>query len=1008
MGTVVSINEQQLDNTIKLIPTDQSYSVADNGIVRSEFYETGNRVVFISKGRRFSWTPNSMKYIDEFGTEDSIYNVQDVPLETKANYARFNRAFPDVDDWFIVENDRLKHQILVQGFHRDPLPWLFGNIDFVFGGRIEFDSDLGVRANGLVITGPFETGGNIEIIDADGNALFTLPQIVAYDSKILERAMTYGKYRVNSNENGILQFDIAVDNAWISSVDRVYPVLIDPTVVVSAAYDTSGNGGRKTVKLSNGWLVCGVWDSAGSKVRLYKSADNGATWTQLCYYGAATVYDYALVCYGTMCYLVVQYSSTFVSCVFDAITVTNTDLPKIDIDNSLSGQNGCSIAINGAGTELHATLSGIVSTRPDSKNIRYCKGTISVDSVTWGSVEQVTTYNTGVNLINPSIVIKISGNPVILFDFRNSSGAYYGIYCNYRTTSWLSTDLGRGVLVYGGYTYIQSNSCAVVDVDGYIPCVWQGYGATHTTTYHVFFNRSTDGGANWGTLVDVAVGQKPTISYDNTGKYYVKYDRSGKVYQKTSTDGGANWSAEAELGNGSDVSAMEREVGSIIGYIWKDTSAGAVQFDKTVLNLAPNAPTLTTKANYDATADGAFSWTFSDDNVGDTQSAYQLQIREVGLESDAVDTGKMAGTSGSHTVSGATLTNNKQYQWRVKTWDELDEVGPYSDYSTFYTSAAPTVTITSPVNNGDTVSTSNLTVNWTFSDAESEGQSAYQLQLTDNSDAVLWDSAKTSDTTARSRTASYDLENSTAYKAKLTVWDAKDVPSTEAVRTFSVAFTPPATPTITATGQGSYITISITNPAETPPEPEVSSNYLYRRISGETAWTRIAMGIAENGSYNDYAVASGTTYEYKARAVGSNETTTDSTTASASITLSGSWLFDVTNQAGTIIQLKCYESREQSWEAEGTLMQFAGRSKPIMEFGESETSVVNVSVPLLRAGTEFAALQALVRRKATLCFRDERSRKVFGVIRSLPVTDERAWGYTIQLKVDEIDYSEVV
>ncbi len=108
MGVVVDFAEEMeklnLDNSIKLRPASEDkpeYYASDNGVIRTEFYSEGNKVVFESKGRRFSWTPSAMKYVDEFGTEDSVFNVQDVPLENKANYARFNRSMPDVDDWFI-------------------------------------------------------------------------------------------------------------------------------------------------------------------------------------------------------------------------------------------------------------------------------------------------------------------------------------------------------------------------------------------------------------------------------------------------------------------------------------------------------------------------------------------------------------------------------------------------------------------------------------------------------------------------------------------------------------------------------------------------------------------------------------------------------------------------------------------------------------------------------------------------------------------------------------------
>lgn len=60
------------------------------------------------------------------------------------------------------------------------------------------------------------------------------------------------------------------------------------------------------------------------------------------------------------------------------------------------------------------------------------------------------------------------------------------------------------------------------------------------------------------------------------------------------------------------------------------------------LNIAPNAPTLTPKANFDATASATFAWTFSDPNTGDTQSAFELDI-DSASGTNVYDTGYLAG-----------------------------------------------------------------------------------------------------------------------------------------------------------------------------------------------------------------------------------------------------------------------------------------------------------------------------------------------------------------------------
>jgi hypothetical protein len=59
-----------------------------------------------------------------------------------------------------------------------------------------------------------------------------------------------------------------------------------------------------------------------------------------------------------------------------------------------------------------------------------------------------------------------------------------------------------------------------------------------------------------------------------------------------------------------------------------------------------------------------------------------------------------------------------------------------------------------------------------------------------------------------------------------------------------------------------------------PPSAEVSYNNIWRREVGDTsAGIRVAV-VTPSGSFEDYAVRSGVSYEYRAQAVGVNGTST--------------------------------------------------------------------------------------------------------------------------------------
>jgi hypothetical protein len=94
----------------------------------------------------------------------------------------------------------------------------------------------------------------------------------------------------------------------------------------------------------------------------------------------------------------------------------------------------------------------------------------------------------------------------------------------------------------------------------------------------------------------------------------------------------------------------------------------------------PNAPVLTAPAA-DAYRNmgGAvvYTWTFSDPDPTETQSAYQFQLdNDPAFGSPEVDTGKVVSALGTTTQNLPNTVGT--YYWRVRTWDNTDCVGPYS------------------------------------------------------------------------------------------------------------------------------------------------------------------------------------------------------------------------------------------------------------------------------------------------------------------------------------------
>lgn len=318
---------------------------------------------------------------------------------------------------------------------------------------------------------------------------------------------------------------------------------VTDATVVASAYDTSGNGGRKLVRLSNGWLVAGVWDSANSLAKFYKTEKGDWTdETLLCSIGATKLLSLDSV--GNMIYGVGNEGDTTVRYFyFDATTQNGGTVTRYTLETQ-TAVGGTSLAINEAGTELHAAWASKNSTYANSFNIRYAKGTINADgSVTWGSVVQVTKINSsGVNYSNPTI--SLFGNvPIIICDglpllSAGASGSGVGIVAlksdltlehksGYLDSNWSA----KTIFALAAHAQSSPSSSFIPKeynglANGRLWVSWQGLDSTDTTYHNLRVSYSDDGGVNWATTQKLTNGNSssylsPTITANKNGKVVI-------------------------------------------------------------------------------------------------------------------------------------------------------------------------------------------------------------------------------------------------------------------------------------------------------------------------------------------------------------------------------------------------------------------------------------------------------------------------------------------------------
>lgn len=175
--------------------------------------------------------------------------------------------------------------------------------------------------------------------------------------------------------------------------------------------------------------------------------------------------------------------------------------------------------------------------------------------------------------------------------------------------------------------------------------------------------------------------------------------------------------------------------------------------------------------------------------------------------------------------------------------------------------------------------------------------------------------------------------------------------------------------------------------------------------TGTAPWVMIAKGLPVVGSFLDYTPASGTVYEYQLRAVNnSNKTATDSEVKQISITFDETFLQD-SSDLSRIILLQYATSRESNLSLEGELMQFAGRTYPVREFGEHENISISVEW-IVDTYQEVDIIKKLLRQRNILLYRDRNGRRYWVSCDGLEVKDNDVNGFTLKAEFHVTDYNE--
>ncbi len=500
----------------------------------------------------------------------------------------------------------------------------------------------------------------------------------------------------------------------------------------------------------------------------------------------------------------------------------------------------------------------------------------------------------------------VSGNSVTSIAPAKPSGTVEGDVI-WALLAW--DDDGRALVLPSGWTLAEDSG----DVGGSAPrlaAAWKAAGGSEPSSYT--FGLGSGGGVDMSAVLVAYSGVDPTAPVDVDGHLVdlgadadfdapsvtttvenarVVVAGANDRVTTISTPAGTTSRGAVESVSGINASLrvadFDQATPGATGV--KSFTAGLVSGSRVGLTVAlrpgnepPDAPTGLspdgTTVNRSSTR--RFSWSFSDPDVGDSQSKYDLRYREVGAGSWTDVTGTTS--NAFHDFAGGTFAAG-DYEWQVRTYDALGAVGPYTS-SAFFTAADPPdgPTITAPTA-GQTISAETFEVAWsTPSQTDFQVRTVADDAGSPDTGTVFTDTGEVASVSTRSREVGFDTDGRDEWVQVRTKdgglwsdWASVDV---------EVSYTVPATPTVTVAASDvlGHLSVSVSHPAPTGGEPAVTAHDVWRRVTAEGGdGIRVASDVAPSLAWPDWAVASGVDYEYRVRARGDNGTSVYSEWAGA-------------------------------------------------------------------------------------------------------------------------------
>ena len=346
-----------------------------------------------------------------------------------------------------------------------------------------------------------------------------------------------------------------------------------------------------------------------------------------------------------------------------------------------------------------------------------------------------------------------------------------------------------------------------------------------------------------------------------------------------------------------------------------------------------------------------FEWSFVGGSGSEYQSKFDLQYSVDGGNTWTTKTITSEDTFyelPANTFVGGNVT------WRVRTYNNWDEVSPYSENRSFTVIGSPPLPLISSVSNSG-----RPTITW-----QSTNQHIYELQIFKNNE-VIFDSGSIPSTSDRNFKLPIYLEDGN-YFVKLRIANEYNLYSERAEKSFIISAVKPSKPTMTVYSGEYGVTIKASNTS--------LKTYVYRDNE--------YIGEVINNHFADYTGENIREYKYFIRAVDSNDNFSDSNIKLGKCKFSGNTLASVDNPSNFVKLEYGFASMPRKINKisnSGSLNYYDGREYPVTEFSEFKSKEKIMSFTL-RARQELDRLIELINSKKTLLFRDTDGENICGTI----------------------------